>query len=614
MSRAVLHAKTRRLEEAGLLVRSSRPAPCAPDADLGPEHRLSEHHSVWPYVAPRFQRPYAGDKADIELFREVPPGTPLREALAATRLYVFLGSAPSETLRLAAGVAGAVILVFEPDYARFLEHVDGLELDSGRHRARVFCLCGDPEGLPWSLYRLFPTSLFQLGFPLFFVQQGLARACPEYVDGLALWLEVYYYRERVYPLHGHWNQRGLPLRDMERNLFYDQLKHLYENVPDYLGKGALDDLRGTCAGATALCVGAGPDLDRRLDYLRGVRDRCVLICVNNALRVLLGAGLVPDFVVINDASVDVESSYQGLPELPDTALVAHCYSPTSPVFGRVFFFGDALQSMLAPRGELEYWGSVITTTVSLAEVLGCSRVVLAGAQLASPEPYSMHYSSNTALGDRLTGVRSGMTHRYPQLYPVTSARGETMYANLNFLDTRFWFLEYIRGKDLEVVNLASDSILYGPGVTVDEHYDPPRDAARPPVPTHVAYGRREDDVPALLGYLREERDTWRMVLEQSKACLDALAKVRDGGGAREAVVEQAGALVAAYDRSNVSYLVQRFEDFSNPWFHARFFEGADDGERLEGLNYFFYYTLRMSKEFLAILDHALGRVERPAAG
>lgn len=581
-------------QELGLLALSaaSLEAPAVPDTPESGHHAYHHHNALWDYCKPTLARPFAGGGGP-EVFATPPAGTTLAQATARTRFLVFIGARATPELAAALERAEGVCLVFEPDLDRLREYLSAVKPRELANKG-VFFVGGDPDQLAVPLLSMLPEAMCNLGYPLFFASPELAGAMSGYVRRVEEMIELFYYRNVIYSLDSQDTIRGLPLRPMVRDYVYDRLKHLYENLTPCLTGGVLQDLLGALSGHTAILAAAGPALADSLDYIRANRERAVLIAVNSAVKPLLAAGITPDFVVINDTSTDSEPTLAGLPPLPGVRLVAHCLSTTGstaagePCFVRPYFFGNFPGQPFPKRASLLLHGSVITTAFALAEYLGCTRAVLAGVQLSSPDPLAMNYARGSQHEAQASGVTEfAPTHRWPELYPVTAADGTSMFTTLNFFDAAQWFADRIRQAGLSVVNLCAASILTGPGIVFD------------PAPTLPDAPELADTIAAIgtsdltgrrtrvLDYIRQEMLRWK-----NKQL-----------GARQAAADLRSAddFIAASDRDNTSFMLQRFGDFDNARFHAAYFEGADDAGRMDAAKYFLEAMDAMCAALLKIL-------------
>lgn len=576
-------------------------APVPADA----EHVFYEHTPLWEYEPPYYALPFADPNAK-PLFRTLPPGTSVSGALEHTKLLVFLGAANTQALQRALAAPGCLVLVFDQDPGRMARLAQAV--GPAKLAGRAYLFLGALETFLPPLSMVLPATLFKAGFPVFFTLPDYAALRPDSAEAVSRQLEVLFFQHLVYPLGGQANVRGMPLRPMQRGLFYDQQLHAFANIAAMAQDPDIGLLKRTFKGETALLVAAGPDLPKRLEYLKRHCGNALVIAVNNALKPLLAAGLRPHFVVANDTSTLTARSWEGLPRLADVTLVAHCLTDLGgEVFPSRFLFGTYWPELLGTRPNLRLHGSVITTAFSLARHLGCARCVLVGVQLCSDNPWAMSYSRGTIHEDH--AVPPGqLSNAWPQLAPVTNRFGLTLYTTLNFLDASLWLLDEIRFSGLPCVNLTRHSLVHGPGVDYDPDFAPE--------PTGNL-ARRLRQVRALAPRPRPLGPTLKTLgveLEGWKNIAGVCAQLAQASG--EPLLTSGMQLLSQFEQNNISYLVQRFEDFDNRRFHAAVFDAPSGPEgqagRQEGLRYYFGYVRRMAEEFAQVLAGQLELLNRLA--
>lgn len=569
---------------------ASSAALAAPDASNSPgpaRHEFSGHAPLWAFENPWLARPVADGPP---VFTVLPPESSLEQVLAATRLVGVIGALPTPEFHRLLAEPGVIVLVFEHDAARLGRLL--AEVDPARLPGKAFLFLGRPHEFLPPLSELLGREVFRLGFPAFLLPAAAAEADSAFAAEVCQYVETLFYRHHVYPLGGQSLSRGLPLRPIAQDLFYDQLVHAYENIPAYALCPDIDALRGLFRGETAILAAAGSALAEQYDFLRHNQDRAVIICVNSALKNLVAAGIRPHFCVVNDTSLQVSKTFAGLPVLRPVMLVAHSLSCLGgEVFPQRFLFGQVRPDIFGPRPSLRLHGSVLTTAYALARHLGCTRAVLAGALLSSADPWSLSYVSGST-GRTFEPQSRALINRFPQLCPVVNRFGRQRYTSLNFLDVKHWLGDELRQGGLEVVNTSKDSILDTPPVRFDEApvITP---TGRLPGALRQAYAarRRAPALDAALAYARAERARHQACL----ALLDGVEPLPD-----EAFLPQARKLLAIFDNNNVTYLLQRFEDFR----HTQFYEwitSPDPAAQVRGLRYQFGFARRMLDSLVALL-------------
>lgn len=577
-----------------LCLGESSPGPdTAPDP--GP-HALSTRAPLSRFENPAYQYPF--ENPAIPAFVRYPPDTPLESLLGATRTMVFLGAADTPQLRLCLSRSDVVALVFEPDLAVFEAFADAVG-PARLHAGGAFCFVGRARTFAPALQDQLPGALFRQGTPAILTTGRIERDHEGWGVEVADYLETLHYRHCLYPLASQHRVRSHPLRAIARDLLYDQQLHAYQNLDACLTCPDIAPLAGGLSGHTALVVAAGPDLGERLDFLRRNRDRAVILCVNNALKPLVEAGITPHFVIINDTSIASGRVFSHIPAMADTALVAHCLSDLGGGrFGAAYLFGEFMPELFGTRPELDAHGSVITAAFSLAVHLGCARCVFVGGQLASPDPWRLGYASGSLHHAEAAPPRP-LTDRHPQLCPVKNPFGDTLYTSLNFKDAALWLTETIRLSGMECVNTSRASILYGQGMCHDPDPDLPdlpagRDAAGLVRRTRQQPASLRPDPARVRGFVQGEIARWSAVRDTARTLL-----AQDG----PPLLAAGMAALARFDADNTTFLVERFRDFDTRRFHGLVF-GGDPARRAEGLRDYYTRLREMAGELLAELEQA----------
>lgn len=142
----------------------------------------------------------------------------------------------------------------------------------------------------------------------------------------------------------------------------------------------------------ACVIGAGPSLDEILPHLKEIKERCLLIAVDTALRACLRVGVEPDFVVLGDPQYWNARHLAGLSS-PSSVLVTEVAAypsvfrfPCQEVVlcSSLYPVGKFFSSHGLDKGELGAGGSVATSAWGLARLCGCRRIFLAAVDLAFP--------------------------------------------------------------------------------------------------------------------------------------------------------------------------------------------------------------------------------------
>jgi hypothetical protein len=181
---------------------------------------------------------------------------------------------------------------------------------------------------------------------------------------------------------------------------------LIQNIPFIMNEPPLMKLKDAYKDKTAVVVSAGPTLDRNIETLKKYRDNYILITVGTAVKTLYANDLKPDFLSIIE-TYNSSKQVEGL-DLDDVYLITEPYS--NPEL-RNFKYKKILSHISAnsPINHLwaeicgenieEYWskGTVSYTALNSARILGCSKIILVGQDLAYIE--GQCYSKDSAYKD-----------------------------------------------------------------------------------------------------------------------------------------------------------------------------------------------------------------------
>ena len=198
---------------------------------------------------------------------------------------------------------------------------------------------------------------------------------------------------------------GLDLKYTKQR-FYGLTLGLINNIPNLLSEIPFAELKNRCVGKTAVVVSAGPSLDRDIEVLKKYRDKYILFVVGTAAKTVFAHGIKPDFVCIIE-SYDASKQLAGL-DLSDVNFITE---PTTNKNLRNFKFKqtyshvaanlpvNALWNEIADIDLQEYWskGTVSYTSLNCARILGCSKIILVGQDLAYIE--GQCYSKDSAYKD-----------------------------------------------------------------------------------------------------------------------------------------------------------------------------------------------------------------------
>ena len=188
--------------------------------------------------------------------------------------------------------------------------------------------------------------------------------------------------------------------------FYPSLKMLIQNIPNLIKEPPLARFKDKFKGKTAVIVSAGPSLDRNIEVLKKYRDKYILITVGTAIKTLYKNELMPDFLCIIE-TYNSSKQVEGL-DLSNVYFITEPYASPElrnfkykKIFSHISANSPINHFWAEVCGENieEYWskGTVSYTAINSARILGCSKIILVGQDLAYIE--GQCYSKDSAYKD-----------------------------------------------------------------------------------------------------------------------------------------------------------------------------------------------------------------------
>ena len=188
--------------------------------------------------------------------------------------------------------------------------------------------------------------------------------------------------------------------------FYPSLRMLLKNLPNLYNETPLAKFKDFYKGKTAVVVSAGPTLDRNIETLKKYRDKFILFTVGTAIKTLYKHNIKPDFLCIIE-TYNSSKQVEGL----DLSKVNFITEPYSNPALRNFKYKNIYShisantpinhfwSEICNENIEEYWskGTVSYTALNCARLLGCSKIILVGQDLAYIE--GQCYSKDSAYKD-----------------------------------------------------------------------------------------------------------------------------------------------------------------------------------------------------------------------
>ncbi len=198
---------------------------------------------------------------------------------------------------------------------------------------------------------------------------------------------------------------GLDLKYTQER-FYELTLKMIQNIPKLIHELPIAAFKDKYKNKTAVVVSAGPTLDKNIETIKKYREKFVLITVGTAMKALDKNGITPDFLCIIEAN-DCSKQIAGL-DLHNINFITEPYShPNLRNFDYKQTFSHVSQNMpvnqlwceISDIDNSEYWskGTVSYTALNVARILGCSKIILVGQDLAYLE--GQCYSKDSAYKD-----------------------------------------------------------------------------------------------------------------------------------------------------------------------------------------------------------------------
>ena len=247
--------------------------------------------------------------------------------------------------------------------------------------------------------------------------------------------------------------------------FYPLILKIIGNIPQIIKEIPIVEFKDRYKGKTAVVVSAGPTLDRNVETIKKYRDNVVLIAVGTAMKALAKHNLTPDFLCIIEAN-DCSKQIAGL-DLKDVNFITEPYSNPNL---RKFEFKKTYSHVSKNLPVHAFWcdisginndeyiskGTVSYTALNVARILGCSKIVLVGQDLAYIE--GQCYSKDSAYKDLVCKYNEEL-----KKWEITAKDFDNFCMSLgNYEDA-----EVRKFKALERIENLNKSLYYVKGINGD---------------------------------------------------------------------------------------------------------------------------------------------------
>ncbi|HJP18805.1 MAG TPA: 6-hydroxymethylpterin diphosphokinase MptE-like protein [Nitrospinota bacterium] len=167
-------------------------------------------------------------------------------------------------------------------------------------------------------------------------------------------------------------------------------------------------LKGKFKDIPVILIGAGPSLDRNIEFLHIAADKSVLIASDASLQPLLKEGISSSFVVCLDPQAEISKFFQGINTQPFNLIAPTIIHPKvlSIWEGRVIFYNKfapdipvltKIQELAKQILPLTPGGTVLSIAYDFAFQIGGNPIIFTGQDLSFPE--GRGYTSSTIYED-----------------------------------------------------------------------------------------------------------------------------------------------------------------------------------------------------------------------
>ncbi len=180
--------------------------------------------------------------------------------------------------------------------------------------------------------------------------------------------------------------------------------NIFKNLPEICGRSTVKDLFGKFKGYPGIIVSAGPSLRKNIHILNKLRDHCLIVSVDTAIKVLHRKNISPHIVMTLDSQNFSMKHFLGLNKFAPLLIadIVSCpgiirsyagektFSTTSKYYTNrkgeqireTTPAADWLEKFMEPIGDIQSGGSVATSAFDLLLNLGCDPIILIGQDLA----------------------------------------------------------------------------------------------------------------------------------------------------------------------------------------------------------------------------------------
>ncbi|HOY68755.1 MAG TPA: DUF115 domain-containing protein [Candidatus Ozemobacteraceae bacterium] len=207
------------------------------------------------------------------------------------------------------------------------------------------------------------------------------------------------------------------------------VENIMANLSIIMRNPGVKELFGKFRNVPGILVSTGPSLNKNIEDLKAAEGKCVMVCADSALRVLLKRGIRPHAVATVERIIEVAKLLEEFSEeqvkdiwLAGTPVIMpQVYEtwkgPTVIVY-RAFAHFDWLEM---PKGTLASGPSCSNLAFKVLEAMGCNPIILVGQDCSFPNATQTH-------AEGASGITK-ITVKEDQLFKVKGNYDEWVYTD-----------------------------------------------------------------------------------------------------------------------------------------------------------------------------------------
>ncbi len=273
----------------------------------------------------------------------------------------------------------AIIVVIEADAHIFKKALETFDFTQAIHDPHVsFCVSLKLERLLWELYTFFTEPAHSRATPLLTLIQDNATIKHAYN----------YYVNAAKIIKQAMDQLWDCFIGNDHKDSFLGAKNVFKNVAHLSGQICIEPHRQMMRDKIGVVVSSGPSLEDKIDWLKKIQDKAVIICSDSSLKKILASGIKPFGVASLERDDEIEDLYNGY-EIPDDVVLFYVPQIMPGIVKKFpgpkcFYFRDVFPFSslpdLAPR--LNTGSSCAHLALITLIALGCREIALVGQDLA----------------------------------------------------------------------------------------------------------------------------------------------------------------------------------------------------------------------------------------